>query len=157
MIQLLKNHKSGIFGTIYTEFKEKPKEAIRHLMKTKEGECKDAFYRSDIGYVSIVWGEEGTEEKAYTDGYGLSHIVKVHKKELEQLNFKIEDFICMIFTFGKLSPKRNRIYLQGEQFKLVITTEWFSKPKKMILTAFDLRSVQSKNPKRAKKIKRNAK
>lgn len=151
-----KKHQKGIFGTIYTEFKQKPKDAIKHLMKKKEGECKDAFYREDVGYVSVVWGFEGTEEKAYKDGYGLSHIIKVHKNEFEQLNFKIEDFICMIFTFGKLSPNKNRIYLKGETFNLVITTEWLQKPKKIILTAFDLRSIESKNPKRAKKIKRKA-
>lgn len=47
----MKKKETGEFGTIYTEFQNKPKEAIKHLKKVKEGECINAFYRKDIGYV----------------------------------------------------------------------------------------------------------
>jgi hypothetical protein len=143
----------GIFGTEYRQFRGKSKEAIKHLLKVKEGECVDAFYRDDIGYVSLVWGKAGTKEKAYKDGYGLAHIVKVHAKELKQLGFEIEDFIPLVFQFGKLDRKKEKIFLNGEMFRLVITTEWFSKQKTFILTAFDLRPINRKNPIRAKEMK----
>jgi len=145
--------KTGIFGNIYTQFLNKPKEAIIHLMKVKNGECEKAFYRKDIGYVNIVWGFAGTKEKNYKDGYGLSHIKKVHEQEFNQLGFKIEDFIPIVFSFGKLDKKKEKIFLSGESFRLILTTEWFSEKKTFILTAFDLRPINRKNPKRAKEMK----
>ncbi len=86
----------GEFGTIYTQFKNRPKEAIKHLKKVKEGECVNAFYREDIGYVDLVWGEIGTARNNYKD-------------------------------------------------------------KKFILSAFDLRPISKKNPKRAKEIVKRGK
>ena len=46
--------KIGQFGPIYTQFKNKPKDAIIFLKKRKNGECVKALYRQDIGYVDIV-------------------------------------------------------------------------------------------------------
>jgi len=47
-------NKISEFGTVYTQFKCKPKEAMKHLMKVKEGECINALYRDDIGYVALM-------------------------------------------------------------------------------------------------------
>ncbi len=33
---------TGDFGTIYEQFEGKPKEAIKHLLKVKQGECVKA-------------------------------------------------------------------------------------------------------------------
>lgn len=146
----------GIFGTEYRQFRGKAKEAIKHLLKVKEGECVDAFYRDDIGYVSLVWGKAGTKEKAYKDGYGLAHIVKVHAKELKQLGFEIEDFIPLVFQFGKIRENLRdfKIYLEGEEFCLVVKTKWDGVDKRFIMTAFDLRPISRKNPIRAKQMKK---
>ena len=62
----------GEFGPIYRQFERKPKEAILFLKKQKNGECVDALYRDDIGYVDIVWGVGGKS------GYGLCHIIEEH-------------------------------------------------------------------------------
>jgi hypothetical protein len=59
----------------------------------------------------------------------------------------------LVFQFGKLDRKKEKIFLNGEMFRLVITTEWFSKQKTFILTAFDLRPINRKNPIRAKEMK----
>jgi len=67
----------GDFGTIYTQFKGKPNEAIKHLLKVKNGECVAALYRSDIGDIDIVWGENDIKNK----GFGLKHIYEKHNKE----------------------------------------------------------------------------
>ena len=55
----------GIFGPIYRQFEKKPKEAILFLKEQKNGECINALYRDDIGFVDIVWGVGGQH------GYGL--------------------------------------------------------------------------------------
>lgn len=47
----------GAFGPIYTQFKGKPKEAIKFLKEQKQGECIASLHRDDIGNIDIVWGE----------------------------------------------------------------------------------------------------
>ncbi|MDR1200025.1 MAG: hypothetical protein LBL58_00140, partial [Tannerellaceae bacterium] len=91
---------SGRFGTIYPQFQDKPKEAIRFLIKHGEGECIKALYRHDIGYIDIVWGENDPKSN---NGYGLKHIIEKHGHEIEQLGFKIEDFIPIIVQYGEFN------------------------------------------------------
>lgn len=52
------------------------------------------------------------------------------------------------------TPNSNRIYLEGKEFRLIVTTEWYGKSKQLLLTAFDLRPISRKNPKRAKEMKK---
>jgi len=91
------------FGTVYAQFKDKPKEAIKHLLKVQEGECTNALYRDDIGYIDIVWGENDSNNK----GFGLKHIYEKHGKEIEQLGFKIEDFIPIVVQYGDFNEKKS--------------------------------------------------
>ena len=132
----------------YKQFKNKPVEAIKHLMKVKKGDCLQALYRKDIGYIDIVWGENDKNNK----GFGLKHIIEKHGDEIKQLGFKVEVFIPIIVQFGELkkSDKPKRIELVGEMFKVVIQTEFREEKsnkridKKFILTAFDLRPLAKK-------------
>ncbi len=42
---------TGEFGPIYRQFEKKPKEAILFLKEQQHGECINALYRDDIGFV----------------------------------------------------------------------------------------------------------
>ncbi len=139
----LQGLQKGDFGTIYPQFKGKPKQAIQHLKKVKQGECPKALYRDDIGYVDIVWGENDPKTNK---GYGLKHIIEKHGKEIKQLGFEVEDFIVFGFMFGKVkqTERLQRIILEGERYKLIIITKWNKKDKKLLLTAFDLRPIAQK-------------
>lgn len=120
----------------YTQFKNKPKEAIKHLLKVKKGDCIGALYRKDIGYIDIPFGENDKNNK----GFGLKHIVEKHGKEIEQFGMKVEDFIPIVVMNGKfkVSRHKNRIDLVGSMFKIVIVKE---PNKTFVLTSFDLRPL----------------
>lgn len=136
-IMNLGNIPTGDFGTIYTEFKDRPKEAIKHLKKVQEGECINALYHYDIGYIDIVWGENDENNK----GYGLKHIIAKHSKEIKQFGFEVEDFIPIVVQFGNLKPakEKEKMLLESQMFRVVLMQEWKGKKEKFILTAFDLR------------------
>lgn len=124
----------------YNQFKNKPKEAIKHLLKVKKGDCLNALYRKDIGFIDIVWGENDSKNK----GFGLKHIVEKHGKEIEQLGFKLEDFLPIVIqngVFVKSEQKEGRILLEGSMFRVVVEK---TKEKTFLLTAFDLRPIWKK-------------
>jgi len=128
---------TGFFGTIYKQFKKKPKEAIKHLMKVKEGECTNALYRDDIGYIDIVWGENDKENK----GFGLKHIIEKHGKEIKELGFEVEDFIPIVVQYGEFNEKKSesdKKVFESKKFRFVIAIDK-KRVKRWLLTAFDLR------------------
>ena len=106
------------------------------------------------------------DQKVKADINGLPHLATApqpcrplltdHGDEIKDFNIDPIDFILMIMNFGKLNTegKNNRIYLEGQEFRLIVTTEWFGKTKQLLLTAFDLRPVSRKNPQRAKEMKK---
>ena len=87
----------------------------------------------------------------------MSHILTDHGDEIKDFNIDPLDFILLVLNFGKLNKegKKNRIYLEGKDFRLIVTTEWLGKPKQMLLTAFDLRPISRKNPQRAREMKKS--
>lgn len=140
---MAKTIQEGQFGPIYLKYKNKPRAAIIHLKRVKKGECLEALYRDDIGYVDIVWGENDPQTNK---GYGLKHIIEKHGKDIKKLGFEVEDFIPIVFQYGDLSLSKNgsRFYLTNNLFKIVIQTTYFNKQKKWLLTAFDIKKVALK-------------
>lgn len=132
--------KVGPFGTIYDQFKGKPKLAIKHLLKVKQGECPGALYRKDIGFIDIVWGENDPKTNK---GYGLKHIVEKHGDTIKQLGFNVEDFIPIVVQYGELNLKKSetakRVY-ESNSFRFVIAID-FKNRKQWLLTAFDIKKA----------------
>ena len=136
--------KKGAFGTIYTQFKHKPRQAIKHLMKVKEGEAVAAMYRHDIGYIDLVWGEN---DPATNKGYGLKHIIEKHGKEIKQLGFDIENFIPIVVQYGEINPKKSiedKIIFESKMFRFIVKTSDKGQKKQWLLSAFDLRPINKK-------------
>lgn len=71
------------FGTNYPEYYHDGKGAIEKLLQEKQGQVQGAFYRSDIGDITLVWGKEGTGK---SDGFGLAKIAKFHPEALDKLD-----------------------------------------------------------------------
>ena len=136
-------YQSGRFGSIYPQFQDKPKEAIRFLLKRREGECIKSLYRSDIGYIDIVWGENDQNNK----GFGLKHIIEKHGGDIEELGFKIEDFIPIVVQFGEfnetVSDAGKKVF-ESKMFRFVVATNFEGRRKQWLLTSFDLRKKPRK-------------
>lgn len=125
------------FGTVYTQFKHKPVQAIKHLMKTKEGECTAALHREGIGDIDIVWGENDANNK----GFGLKHIIEKHGEEIKKLGFDTPTFISLIVEHGNLNIHKstdNKKVFESKQFRFVIETYAFGRKKNWLLTAFNI-------------------
>jgi hypothetical protein len=126
----------NISEPVYPQFENKPIQAIRHLKRVKKGECPKALYRKDIGFVSIIWGK--VTDPVRHKGYGLSHIIDKHGKEIKQLGYDIEDFIAIAFLCGKLKKSRtNEEYLLETNFcRMIVEKKYLGISKKWVLTAF---------------------
>jgi hypothetical protein len=66
--------------------------------------------------------------------------VEKHGNEIKQLGFEVEDFIPIIVKAGSKvkANQPNRIVLESETFRTVLTTKWNETEKIFVLTAFDL-------------------
>lgn len=113
---------TGAFGTIYTQFKGKAKEAIDWLKSKKEGEAAGALHHHSIGDISLVWGDEKT---------GLAKIVKKHPEVLDNLQDIIDGMEIV-------QESDNRIKLESDTHFAVVSKEYKGEPReKWLLTAYE--------------------
>lgn len=105
-------------------FYHKPKKAIKHLMRKKEGECIAALYREDIGDINIIWGDVSDPIKH--TGFGLSHIIDKHGENIKKLGFCIEDFIPIVVQYGNFNEKKSesdKKVFESNGFRFVVAIE----------------------------------
>lgn len=131
----LESPKTGAFGTIYTQFKGKPQEAIAFLLEKKEGEAVGALHHKDIGDIDLVWGKEGT---AKSDGFGLAKLAKYHPEVLGNL----QEILDAMVVVGRTD---NRVQLESKTHQASIRLTWDSEKKNWLLTAFEKKNSVSDN------------
>ncbi|GHU85395.1 hypothetical protein FACS1894153_0530 [Bacteroidia bacterium] len=133
----------GEFGPVYYQFKNKPKEAILFLKKNKNGECAKALFRKEIGYVDIVWGQNDPKTNR---GFGLKHIIEKHRKEFKRFGIPVEDFIPFVFMMGIITKKDDdfKILIDNGNERVVLTTKWDGKHKKLLLSAYFVKKKPKK-------------
>lgn len=133
------------FGENYSQFENKPKDAIEFLFKKKSGQVKNVFNKEGLGEIDLIWGNEER---------GLSHIIKRHIIEqndfdtVDELAVKIE-LSLKLGKVGQLYEKGNKVDIRRNEVKLVLVKEVVFdkednfKNKHWILTSYD----QSKSQK----------
>lgn len=129
----------GPFGPIYTQFEGRPKDAIDFLVKKRNGECKNVFYRKEIGKIDIVWGEIIDPEKH--TGYGLAHIIDKHGNEILKLGLSISSFITMALKFGLVEDSRQhaeRHIIKSGTIRIVVAKNYRGISKNWIVTSFSI-------------------
>lgn len=138
-----KEIETGEFGPIYRQFEKKPKEAIQHLCKMKDGDCIHALYREDIGFIDIIWGE--VTDPIKHKGYGLAHIIDKHGDDIKALGFSLEQFIPILVRFGEMGNSKDpdKIIIKGNNFKIIISKKAYKNNKIMnktfVLTSFSIK------------------
>ncbi len=120
----------GQFGSIYTRFKNKPTEAINHLLEVQKGEAKGALYRKDIGDIDLVWGKSGP------NGYGVAHILESHGENTVRN-------IPNIIKNGVVKKIGDRLHIDTPDNRASVRLDWNGKEKKWVVTAFNF---DKKNP-----------
>ncbi|WP_456237337.1 putative barnase/colicin E5 family endoribonuclease, partial [Helicobacter mehlei] len=116
------------------EFALKGKEAVSKLLKEKRGQVAGAFYRPDLGAITLAWGEAGTGK---SDGWGLSKIAKYHPEVLDKLEELIQ-------TLPIVKETPNRYQLENATYKASIRKDFEKKPGNWVLTAFEKRESIAK-------------
>jgi hypothetical protein len=122
-------NQSGDFGTVHEQFYHDDKGAIKQLLADKDGEAVAALHHPDVGDIDLVYGKEGTPEKDYKDGYGLAKLAIKHPEVVADLQGHIDQL-------HKKSETDNRIVLEGNNGRAVVSKNWLGDSKKWLLTAY---------------------
>ena len=118
------------FGTNYAEFYHDGKGAIDKLLTEREGQVAGAFYRKELGDITLPWGEV-SQSGNKIKGYGLAKIIKKHGVE-------ILNELPNVFKTGALI-KQNDVHYRIESGNYVVglSAEFKGKKHNFVLTAFE--------------------
>ena len=118
------------FGTNYAEFYHDGKGAIDKLLTERDGQVAGAFYRKELGDITLPWGEV-SQSGNKIKGYGLAKIIKKHGVE-------ILNELPNVFKTGALI-KQNDVHYRIESGNYVVglSAEFKGKKHNFVLTAFE--------------------
>lgn len=133
--KLIENFSDDGLGHNYEEYRGEGMAAVKHLMETKEGQVKGAFFSYKIrevtgcGEIDIVWGKVLDSEKH--TGYGIAHILDKHG--IDSVNM-----IGEIIEKGTVHPaSNNKLKIVNGTKEVILRQEWFGKKRNIIVSAFD--------------------
>ena len=116
------------FGTNYAEFYRDGQGAVKKLLAEKQGQVAGAFYRQDLGDITLAWGKSYKDENGEWRGFGLAHILDKHGKEFKdlarELSEVIEKGVLVKESDDKIilkSPQHTIILGKKENNKFVVT------------------------------------
>ena len=115
------------------------KKALERVIETHE-DVENAMYREDVGDIDFVWGNEGTKEKDYENGYGIAKIIKKHGKEDAM---KIPSVIA---TGNVVKRSENRMTIDSADdtgMRVIIRFDWDGKRRNWLLTGYTKNKSQS--------------
>lgn len=118
------------FGRNFAQYKNDPKKAIEHLIEVKNGQVRGALYNPSLGEIDLVWGK--VTNPATHSGYGLAHIIEKHGMETAK---KLDDII-MGGTLKR--EKGNTAEIVNDKYMASIKLDWLGKPKRWVVSAFDI-------------------
>ncbi|WP_281769838.1 putative barnase/colicin E5 family endoribonuclease, partial [Helicobacter ailurogastricus] len=149
----LKIEANPAFGENFAEYAGKGAEAVKKLLEEKRGQVSGAFYRQDLGYIDLVWGNyelKAAPGAKKPKSYGLSKILEKHAKDFESfkgadVGEKVVNGITEIIERGELKEKDGvkTLYLYNEfgEFKVGLSKGWNKKgDNTWVITAYKVRT-----------------
>lgn len=124
------------FGTAYTEYSHKPKEAIEHLLTHKNGYVPAAIYKDKIGDIDFVYGKNGK------DGYGLAHIIERRNQDGDDGESFVKQ-LPEIIEQGEVITKsghKGRKYITTPDKEVAIRLDYNGEERNWIVSAYILKN-----------------
>lgn len=132
LIMAKTNQACGRFGPITYQFIGKPTDAVNYLLKAKTGESAGALSHREIGYISIVYGNEKM---------GLMKIAIKHPEMVYCLQETLE-----IMSIIKDKSGKNRIRLESDTHMAIVSRDYFGERRSpWLLTAFEKKNSAPDN------------
>ncbi|PAF47217.1 hypothetical protein BKH41_08020 [Helicobacter sp. 12S02232-10] len=109
------------FGRNYSNYYHRGKEAIDHLLRTKEGQVAGAFFKEGLGDIDLIWGNEKM---------GLKHILEKHPEMVEKIPRIVKD--------GELVKNGEFKTIVLNNYKLGLSKGWHNKgDNHWVITAYE--------------------
>ncbi|ULQ47391.1 hypothetical protein JN531_003700 [Flagellatimonas centrodinii] len=124
----------GAFGPIFSEYRHNAGGAVDRLMRERTGEALAALQHEQVGDIDLVWGEEGSPERDYEDGFGIAKISRKHPEVLEDLQGFVDRLAIR-------SRSNNRIVLADDAGRAVVRLDWDGNQKTWLMTAYEVDSA----------------
>lgn len=101
--------------------------AVQKLLDCKNGHIKNAFIRSDIDDITLVWGN---------DAVGLKHIIKRRKEENEDVDELVSHLSDTIENGTLKINKRGRFVITKGKYQAIISPEIFNDKLNFLVTGY---------------------
>lgn len=101
--------------------------AVQKLLDCKNGHIKNAFIRSDIDDITLIWGN---------DAVGLKHIIKRRKEENEDADELVSHLSDTIENGTLKINKRGRFVITKGKYQAIISPEIFNDKLNFLVTGY---------------------
>lgn len=101
--------------------------AVQKLLDCKNGHIKNAFIRSDIDDITLIWGN---------DAVGLKHIIKRRKEENEDVDELVSHLFDTIENGTLKINKRGRFVITKGKYQAIISPEIFNDKLNFLVTGY---------------------
>ena len=124
--------KEEFFGIEFKGYKKQ--DAINKLLKEKKGHVKNAFYRKELGYIDVIWGN---------DDAGLCHIIKQRDKKFYDgighiLGIDMVNKIVTIVENGEILDTDNKLRIEYDGYRVGISPKYHNEKINWIVTAMEI-------------------
>lgn len=101
--------------------------AVQKLLDCKNGHIKNAFIRSDIDDITLIWGN---------DAVGLKHIIKRRTEENEDVDELVSHLSDTIENGTLKINKRGRFVITKGKYQVIISPEIFNDKLNFLVTGY---------------------
>ena len=125
-------NKEEFFGVEFKGYKGQ--EAINKLLKEKKRHIKNAFYRKELGYIDVLWGN---------DDAGISHIIQQRDKKFYDgighiLGIDMVNKIVTIIENGEILDTDNKLRIEYDGYRVGISPKYYDEKINWIVTAMEI-------------------